>query len=353
MSGAKTEKPTPKRLRDLRKQGQVARSKEVVSAALIVAFFALFFASLPSMINRLEAMILMPLPLLEGDFLSITQKLLQFYIAELRSMLAVFIGIVLVVGLGANIVQNGPMFTPKAVAPSLRKLNPSENVKTIVSLRNLIELAKSITKVLIIGLVLLLVLRDGMHALVWAPSCGIPCLSAVTGNLLLGIAIYTAMTFLTVAIADLALQRWRFTKKNMMSRGEVHREYKESIGDPLIIRKRKQLHMELLSKAMIDQSRRATVLITNPTHIAVAIYYDGRQTPLPMISAIGTDFMAQRMIDAAVATAVPVMRNIPLARALLEDGLVDEYIPSHLLEPLAEVLRALGKLAAESGDRSR
>ncbi|GLS30840.1 type III secretion protein U [Mesorhizobium albiziae] len=353
MSGAKTEKPTPKRLRDLRKKGQVAHSNEVVSAALIIAFFALFFASLPGVIDRLEAMILLPLPLLEGDLLSVTQKLLQVYVAELQRMLAAFIGIVLVIGVGANIIQNGPMFTPSPVAPSLKKLSPSENVKRIVSLANLIELGKSIAKILIVGLVLLLLLREGMHALVWTPSCGISCLSAVTGNLLLGIAIYTALSFLTVAIAHLALQRLLFTKKNMMSKDEVNREYKESIGDPLIIGKRKQLHMELLTKDTIDQSRRATVLITNPTHIAVAIYYDRRHTSLPMISAIGTDLMAQRMIDAAVATAVPVMRNIPLARALLEHGLVDEYIPSHLLEPLAEVLRALGKLAAEAGDRSR
>ncbi|MBA1139450.1 MULTISPECIES: EscU/YscU/HrcU family type III secretion system export apparatus switch protein [Mesorhizobium] len=352
MSGPKTEKPTPKRLRDLRKQGQVAHSKEVVSAALIVAFFALFFASLTSMINRLEAMILLPLPLLEGDVLSATQKLGKSYIAELQSILAVFIGIVLVIGVGANIVQNGPMFAPRAVAPSLKKLSPSQNIKNIISLRNAIELGKSIIKVLMVGLVLLLVLRDGMQALVWTPSCGTSCLRAATGSLLLGIAIYTAMTFLAVTIADLALQRWLFVKKNMMSRDEVLREFRENVGNPEIIRKRKQLRMELLNKAMVDQTRRATVLITNPTHVAVAVYYDGRQTSLPMISAIGTDLTAQRMIDAAIATAVPVMRNIPLARALLEDGLVDEYIPSHLLEPLAEVLRALGKFSAD-GDRSR
>ncbi|ULJ74449.1 type III secretion system export apparatus subunit SctU [Rhizobium gallicum] len=353
MSGAKTERPTPKRLRDLRKKGQVAQSNEVVSAALTIAFFALFFASLPGMIDRLEAMILLPIPFLEGDILSVTQKLLQCYLAELQRMLAPFIGIVLAIGVGANVLQNGPMFTPKAAAPTLKRLSPSENVKRIVSLRNFIELSKSIAKILIVGMVLLLVLHEGMHALVWTPSCGVSCLRAVTGNLLLGIAIYSVPCFLMMAIAHFAFQRWQFTKKNMMSKEEVKREYKESNGDPQIIGKRKQLHRELLTKGMIDQSRRATVLITNPTHIAVAIYYQGRHTPLPMISAIGTDLMAQRMIDAAVATAVPVMRNIPLARALLEDGIVDEYIPSHLLEPLAEVLRALGKLAAEAGDRSR
>lgn len=248
MSGEKTEKPTPKRLRDLRRRGQVARSNEVVSAALTIAFFALFFASLSGMIDRLEAMILLPILLLEGDLLSVTQKLLRSYIAELQRMLAPFIGIVLVIGVVANVLQNGPMFTPKAAAPALTKLSPRENIKRIVSLGNFIELGKSVGKILVLGSILVLVLRDGMHALVWSPSCGISCLRAVTGNLLLGIAIYTALSFLTAALADFAFQRRQFMKKNMMSKDEAKREYKESNGDPLVIAKRKRLHEELLAK---------------------------------------------------------------------------------------------------------
>ncbi|RWO99805.1 EscU/YscU/HrcU family type III secretion system export apparatus switch protein [Mesorhizobium sp.] len=256
MSAEKTEKPTPKRLRDLRRKGQVAQSSEVVSASLTIAFFALFYNSLSGMIDRLEAMILLPVPLLEGDLLSVTQKLMQSYVAELQRMLAPFIGIVLVIGVGANVLQNGPMFTPEAASPVLKKLSPSENVKRIVSLRNFIELGKSIGKILILVSVLLLVLREGMHALVWAPSCGISCLRTVTGNLLLGIAIYAGLSFLTVAIADLAFQRRQFTKKNMMSKDEAKREYKENNGDPLVMARRKQLHMELLAKGMTNRSRR-------------------------------------------------------------------------------------------------
>ncbi|MES0139400.1 EscU/YscU/HrcU family type III secretion system export apparatus switch protein [Mesorhizobium sp. M0016] len=250
MSGQKNEKPTPKRLRDLRRKGQVARSNEVASAALITTFFALFFVSLSGMIDRLEAMILLPIPLLEGDLLSVTHRLLRSYVAELERLLAPFVGIVLVIGMGANVLQNGPMFAPKAAAPTLKRLSPSENVRRIVSLGSFIELGNSIGKILLLGSVLLLVLREGMQALVWTPSCGISCLRSVTGNLLLGIAVYTALSSLMVAIAHFAFQRWQFTKKNMMSKDEVKREYKETNGDPLAIAKRKQLHMELLAKAI-------------------------------------------------------------------------------------------------------
>ncbi|WP_445222845.1 type III secretion system export apparatus subunit SctU (plasmid) [Bradyrhizobium sp. Pa8] len=351
MTGTKTEKPTPKRLRDLRKKGQVPQSKEVVSAAMTIAFFSLFFASLPSMMDRLEATILLPVSFLEGDFLVVARQLLEACMREVQSMVAPFLSVVLIIGVGADLLQNGPSYASDAVAPSLKRLSPSENIKRIVSLRNLVELGKSIVKVLMLGLVLILVLREDVAALVWASSCGISCLTAVTGNVLFFIAAYVGASYLVVAIADFAFQRWQFTRKNLMSQDEVKREYREEEGDPQIKGRRRQLHSQLLAKNTIDQARRATVLITNPTHIAVAIYYDPRQAPLPVIDAIGTDLIAQRMIDAADAAGVPVMKNIPLARSLLEDGLVDECIPSHLIEPLATVLRALGKLAAETAYR--
>ncbi|WP_347338657.1 EscU/YscU/HrcU family type III secretion system export apparatus switch protein [Bradyrhizobium frederickii] len=351
VTGRKTEKPTSTRLRDLRKKGQVPHSKEVVSAAVTLGFFALFFAYLHDLVERLKAAILLPVTFLDGDFLIVSRRLLEFYFGELQGMVAPFLGVVLVIGVGANL-QNGAVFSPEAVTPSLKKLNPGENVRRIVSLQNLVDLGKAIVKVLILGLVIMLVLRQGVHALVWTPSCGISCLSAVTSNLLLEIANYVGASYLVVAIADFAFQRWQFTRKNLMSLDELKREVKENQGDPEFKNRRRSLHSQLLAKNAIEQSRRATVLITNPTHIAVAIYYDRQRTPLPMIDAIGTDLLAQQMIDAAAAAGVPVMRNIPLARALLKDGLVDEYIPSHLIVPLATVLRALGKVAAENGYRS-
>ncbi|MDK1492988.1 type III secretion system export apparatus subunit SctU [Sinorhizobium sp. 7-81] len=353
MTGKKTEKPSPKRLRDLRKKGQVPHSKEVVTAAVTIGFFALFFGSLSGIVDRLKAMILKPIPFLEGDFLIVSRQLLEVYVSEVESVVAPFLGVVLVIGVGAYFLQNGVVFSPEAAAPSLKKLSPSQNIKRIFSLQNLADVGKSIVKLLMLGLVLVSVLNEGIDALVWTPSCGRSCLSAVTSNLLLKIAIYVGLSYISVAIVDFAFQRWQFTKKNMMSKDEVKQEFKESEGNPLTKGRRKRFHTQLLAKNMIDPSRRATVLVTNPTHIAVAIYYDRQHTPLPIIEAIGTDHLAQRMIDAAVAAGVPVLRNIRLARALLEDGLVDEYIPSHLIEPLAEVLRALGTLAADAGSPLR
>ncbi|WFU14910.1 EscU/YscU/HrcU family type III secretion system export apparatus switch protein [Bradyrhizobium sp. CB3481] len=342
LAGEKTQKPSPKRLRDLRRIGQVPQSRDFVSALVTLGFFVLFFASLPDLIDRLEAAVLLPVSHLKEDFAVVSRQLLKSYIHEAQSIVAPFLGVVLIIGVGANLLQNGVLFFPAAVVPSLKRLNPSQNIKRILSLQSLVELAKSVVKVLILGLVLMFVLRERVGALISVPGCGMSCLRWLTGRLLIYVASCAGLSFLVLAMADLAFQRWQFARNNRMSRDEVKRELKEDEGDPLIKAERKKV------LAQIAQSRRATVLITNPTHIAIAIYYDRQHTPLPLIDAIGTDLVARRMIDAAAAAGVPVMRSVPLARALLEDGLVDECIPSHLIEPVAAVLRAVGELAPQT-----
>ncbi|MFK4532134.1 type III secretion protein U [Bradyrhizobium ottawaense] len=353
MPAGKSEKPTRQRLRELRKKGQVAQSREVVSAVLTIGFFALFVASLPRLVDRLEAALLLPIAHLKNEnFIVVALQLFGSYTREIQSMTMPFLGVVLIGSVGAHVLQTGVLFSPSAAAPSLMKLNPSENIRRMFSAQSLFELSRSVVKVLLLGLVLLFVVRAAVSSLVWIPSCGVSCLALLACNLLFYVAVWTGAIHLVVAIADFAFQRWQFEKRNMMSPEEVKREYKENEGDPLIKRRRKQLRSQLMAKNPVALARSATALISNPTHIAVALYYDGQQTPLPVIDAIGTDLVAQQMIAAATAAGVPVMRNVPLARALLEDGLVDEYIPSHLIEPIAEVLRALGDLATETrGDR--
>ena len=353
MSGEKTEQPTAKKRRDLREQGQVAQSKEVPSAALMLAFFGLFVATAGTMVDRFKALILMPLPLLQADFTTSVEDLLRAYMDAMLLALAPFLGVVVVVGVASYVFQTGLMFSMQSIAPSLKKLNPAEYVKKTFGAQNFVEFGKSIVKILVLGLVLTFVIRDGMQAMVLLPTCGISCFSGVTGSLLIDVILWSAGPFILVGAFDFAFQRWSFTKRNMMSKDEVKREYKESEGDPLIKGKRKQLHQQMLSEGMVDRARKASVLIVNPTHIAVAITYRHGETPLPVVSGMGTDLVASRMIAAAVAADVPVMRDVPLAHSLLETGLLDQYIPSELIEPLAEILRALGKLAADVGAGAR
>jgi type III secretion protein U len=344
MSGEKTEDPTPKKLRDLRKKGQVAFSKEVPSAALTIAFFVLFMALLPSLIDQSEAMILLAPQMITTDFTEAADQLFAAYTRDMMSLLAPFFLVVFAVGIGACMMQFGVLFSGEAVKPSLNKLNPATYFKNTFGVKNLVEFLKSVVKVTVLIIVVYYLVKDGIRAMVTGMSCGVPCLRGVMGQLLLDLAIWTSVPFILVAVADFAFQKIQFTKQNRMSKDEVKREYKESEGDPMIKGMRKQLHQQLLSEGQVDKARSATVLVTNPTHVAVAIVYEEGQTPLPVVTAVGTDLLAQRMMKAAEEAGVPIMRNVPLARGLLEDGIVDHYVPSELIEPMAEVLRAIRDL---------
>jgi len=132
-----------------------------------------------------------------------------------------------------------------------------------------------------------------------------------------------------------------------MSKEEVKQEYKEMEGDPHIKHKRKHLHQEMVMHGATGQARKASVVVTNPTHLAVALYYEPDETPLPLVLAKGEGTLAEAMMQAAREAGVPVMQNIPLARALMAQAQPDQYIPSELIEPVAEVLRLVRKLAAE------
>ena len=347
MSDDKTEQPTPKKLRDLRQKGQVAFSKEVPSAALTLAFFALFLMLLPALIERSEALILLAPQQIHRDFAEAADRLFATYTNEMIHLLAPFFAVVFAVGIGACLLQFGVLFSLEAAQPSLNKLNPATYFKNTFSVKNLVEFLKSVVKIVVLAVVVFLVVRDGIEAMVTAVTCGVGCLRAVAGGLLLPLALWTTGPFIIVAAADLAFQKAQFTKQNMMSKDEVKRESKESEGDPMIKGMRKQLHQQLLAEGNVSKARGATVLVTNPTHVAVAIIYEEGRTRLPVVTAIGTDRIAERMMRAAEEAGVPVMRNVPLARSLLADGIIDHFIPSELIEPMAEVLRAIRDLGQQ------
>jgi type III secretion protein U len=349
MSGDKTERPTPKRLRDARKKGEVASSKEVVSSALILAFLGLLLGTSGSLIAQFQTIMLMPAGALTEPFDTAVGKLFDGYLHAVLVLLAPFLLISIVVPIVGFTFQFGLLLSAESVKPSLKKLNPASYVKRTFGLQNLVEFLKSIIKIVMLGLIVYFVITGGMQAMVTAPTCGVLCLSEVLGALLQQLTVWMVGPLIVVAAADFAYQKWSFTNKNKMSKDEVKREYKESEGDPIIKGQRKQLHQQMIMESQVDRSRKATVLVTNPTHIAVAVYYRQGETPLPVVTAMGTDLVAKRMIEAASAAGVPVMQNVPLAHALLESASLDEYIPSELIEPFAEVLRALRDIAPSAG----
>lgn len=346
MSGEKTEQPTAKKLRDARKKGQVSSSKDVVSAALVVLMFALLWGASGFYADKLRELILLPTVFIGSDmpFYQALEQTFDGLIVLFLQMIAPPLVLAVVVGIAAHLGQFGFLLAFESLKPDLNKLNPGKGIKKIFSIKNLVELLKSILKIALLTILFYQVISDNLANLLKLPGCGLSCVTPLLGALMLDLMIYAGFGFILIAAADFAFQRFQFTKEMRMSKQEVKQEYKEMEGDPRIKGKRRQLHQELMMQNTAGAVKRSTVVVTNPTHIAIALEYREGETPLPIVRAKGENLMAQRIIEIARAEGIPVMENVPLARALHEQSQVDQYIPSDLIEAVAEVLRWVAQL---------
>ena len=347
----KTEQPTAKKLRDAREQGQVAHSKDFTQTVLILALFGYLIANAKGLLGQFTDLIVMPVAMLGMDFDAAADALIGGLTRGAIEILLPFIGIVIVVGIFIEMVQVGVLFAFKAIQPSGKKLNVAENLKNLFAAKSWVELLKSVLKIGVVGSVIWLLLAHEIGGLLTIPRAGVQGVGVAVGALMATLFKQVAVAYFVIAGFDFVYQRLQHRKQLMMSKDEVHREYKEMEGDPHIKHKRRHLHQEMLAEGAVHAARNASVVVTNPTHLAVALRYDGPEaTPLPVVLAKGEGALAQRMKAAAIEAGVPVMQNIPLARALMRDAVAEQYIPAELVEPVAEVLRAVREMKDE--DRS-
>lgn len=345
----KTEQPTPKKLRDARKKGQVAKSKEIPSAVILIGLFAMIWIFWGFFLDQLTELISLPPTYYDQPFDEALPSLIAAASNKLVALSLPAIGIAFVLAIAANFFQVGVLFAFESLKPDLNKLNPAQGIKKIFSMDNLIELIKSIVKTAFLTVLLYMVIKSALDALVKIPHLGLHSVQTVLGAILKQVAIYTSIAYLIVAAVDYFLQKRQHIKKLKMTKDEVKREFKESEGDPMIKGKRKQLHKELVMNDAVERTRKSSVLVTNPHEIAVAILYDEEKTKLPVVLTKGQDILARRMIEVAHEEGIPVMQNIPLAHDLYDQAAVDHFIPSDLIQPVAEVLRWVQQLKQEQG----
>ncbi len=349
-SGEKTEQPTPKRLRDARKKGQIAKSKEIVSAAIMTGAFTIIWLAWPFYFRNFKELIKIPslyynLPFQEALVMVINAVCYKFVLLSIP-----IIGMTVVVAILSHILQFGVIFSLDPIIPNLNKVNPVEGFKKIFSLSNLIELLKSMIKIIFLGVMIYYIVKGSISTLIKIPIVGISAVLTVLGAILFKIAIYTVFAFITIAILDHFFQKYLHIRRNKMTKDEVKREFKEMEGDPVIKSKRKALHQELAMSDMLQSVKKANVIVTNPTHIAVALQYEKGETDLPVVLAKGQDSIAKQIIQIARKERIPIMQNIPLARNLYNDVDLNQFIPSDLIKPVAEVLKwvkALGNKKQE------
>lgn len=336
--GEKSELPTPKKERDAREKGQVARSQEVVSAGSLMAVIAYVWLAWGDITRRLANLFDLVAKLSLGEFRVGAANGLSVVGLEIVKILAPVIGVTIVAAIATNVFQFGVLFAFQSIAPSLEKISPAAGFKRIFSMKQVVETLKSILKIVILSIMLYYVLRAAIGPFATSIACGIPCQLSLTSAVLFQTLMYSGLAFLVVALADFTYQKRAHTKSLMMSKDEVKREYKESEGDPHIKGKRKQLAQELAMGEGGTAARKGTAVVVNPTHFAVVLKYDGEEVPVPVVTAKGRNIQAVYLRTEAEGAGVPIFRNVALARQLYADTAVGEPIPDELFDVVAEVL---------------
>lgn len=344
--GEKTEEPTGKKLNEARKEGQVAKSKEIANAFSMLALFLMlklylgilgtgFIENFSAVYNQIPDLV----TLYEGNipFLSI-QVLVRSMMIELLILIApIFIVGVLVVFI-CDVVQVKWKPTTKPLKPKFNKLNPIQGFKKIISLNSFVELIKSALKLGLVGYVAYSYLIERVGQIFILYDIGLNQAIGLMGQIVTDLGLRIAGVYMVIAFLDFAYQKWKFKEDMKMTKQEVKDEFKNQEGDPQIKGKQRQRMREASMRRMMQQLPQADVVITNPTHYAVAIKYDPDKYDAPYVIAKGEDHLAQRIKEVAKENDIEIVENKPLARMLYANVEIGGLIPPELYQAVAEVL---------------
>jgi len=342
--GEKTEKATAKKRRDARRKGQVRRSTEVNTAICAIIMFGLLFAIWPWLVGQMTSVFTEHYS--TQSFLMVSRGLNENEVSALlaRVMIAFFgtifpmLGAALLAGVAANILQVGFMFTTETLRIKLNKLNPVNGLKQMFSPRKLVDLVKNILKIFAVGYV---AYSDYMNLLdKFARYVGqdiyVSFIDIMQTAFLMALKMCIVMIF--IAVADFLYQWWKYEKDLRMTKQEVKDEFKMMEGDPKIKGKIRQKQLQMSAMRMMSQVPEADVVITNPTHFAVALAYKEAEHSAPTVLAKGQDYIAHKIRDVAMEHGIQIVENPPLAQSLYAMCEVDDEIPEELFQAVADVL---------------
>ena len=337
---SKTEDPTPRRLEEARRKGQVALSREMTSWLMLLTVTILIMA-------------------LAGPMMSDTKQFLKIYIEQSHAMPGVPGGLSVVLGgafketlkivalplivlmLAAFLgpfLQVGPLFAPEIIKPDISKISPAKGWKRLFSMRAVMEFAKGILKITLVGIVGVVLLYPYFSGIEHLVGASIPLVMDDMKALVLRMLAGTLVVFLVVAVIDVLYQRVEFMKKMRMTKQEMKEEYRQTEGDPQVKAKLRQLRTEKARQRMMQNVPKADVVITNPTHFAVALQYDPDTMEAPLCVAKGMDQIALKIREIAKESKVTIYENPPLARALYDVVEIDETIPPEHYKAVAQVI---------------
>ncbi len=349
-SGERTEQATDARREEFRKKGNVAHTRELGSGiVLLVAAMAVyflgrfFFTNLFELFNYTMGAELVT-SIRKGEYF----HMLTFAGQKLVLLLMPLMGLIVILGVASSVAQIGFLQVEDALSPNWDKLNPWEGLKRIVSMRGFVEFLKNMLKLFGVGVVLYFLLRGEANQIPYLMTYSVEQIMVYIGKVVFNLFFALGLITIGLAAADYFFQRWDLEKKMMMTKQEIKEEVKQLEGDPLIRQRIKRTQREIANRRMMDNVKKADVIVTNPTHIAVALRY-GDNLPAPQLIAKGADLIAEKIKALAREHNIPIVENKPLARTIFKTMKIGQIIPRELFVAVAEVLSYVFKLKKKKG----
>jgi flagellar biosynthetic protein FlhB len=346
----KTEQPTGKKLDDARRKGNVAQSREIPSVFILSGSIGVLFFAGSWMLGRLTDT-MRTMYQRAGTLNMVPESMHTLFWEVFTNSIVVLIPLMLVVvtaGVIGNVAQIGFLITGEKLSPSLAKLNPISGLKKLVSLRSLVELAKSIIKLVIISGVAYIVIHRYLDQIPGLMQLSVGNILGFIGQVSFQLCLYTCMVLFLMAVLDYAYTKWQHQQDLKMTKQEVKDEYKQREGDPAVKARIRSVQREMARKRMMEAVPEATVVITNPTHLAIALKYEeGMQAPT--VVAKGAGFVAQKIKAVAKENGIPLVENKPLARTIFKSTEIGDFIPAELYRAVAEILAYVYRLKGLAG----
>lgn len=342
----KTEEPTPKKKKDARKQGNIAKSAEVNKAMTFIAILVVIYMMSGSIISELQGFIV---NILSGDF-SMTMndntiKILMFKVmmSFMKIVLPISL-IIMVFGILGSLIQTGLFFSMESLKPKFSKLNPLTGLKNMFSMKAIVNLIKSMVVICIMIYLGYSFMSKNFEGIIKSGDIYLPYMFNIVLDLIKSILTSITLAVAVVAALDYGYEKFSHKKGLKMTKQEVKEEYKQMEGDPHIKGKIKQKQRQMANQRMMQAVPSSTVIVTNPTHISIAIRYEQGKDTTPIVVAKGVDEVAFRIREIAKSHDIPIIENVPLARLIYKEVDIDQEIPEEMYKAVAEVLVAVYKI---------
>jgi flagellar biosynthesis protein FlhB len=355
MPGERTEAPTSRRRDEARQKGQVARSSELTSVFVLFAGVAALQFIGTDMLTRFSQVareMFLKIGARDAqpnELLAMTASMLSFGFGAVAPLILV----AAVVGVAATVVQSGPVLSLKPLAPDFNRVSPLNGFQRLFSGRSFVELAKALVKLGVTGLVGYMVITEQFSTLVSLQTASAQGAMQIVGGLMVELAQKCGLVLLVMAVADYVYQRHSLESSLKMSRQDIKDEFRSSEGDPQLKSKLRQMARQMASRRMMHSVPNADVVVTNPTHFAVALEYKPSRMGAPIVTAKGQNLIAEQIKRVAKEHHIPIVENPPLARALFGSVEIGDAIPSSLYQAVAEVLAFIYRLRDEAVRQSR